>query len=103
MCLATMLNLPAELTLAIIANLPLNSIAILSQLSRTWCSFIDANRDAIYHKAAVWHGFIPSPSTSLGELGLWYSGRSLKGVNSWHDCCRLQIIKLQFPADLGES
>jgi hypothetical protein len=81
-------NLPAELTLAVIADLPLSSIAVLSQLSRDWNSFIDANRDAIYHKAAVCHGFIPSPSTSLGELGLWYSGRSLKGVNTWLDYCK---------------
>ena len=63
-----MFNLPAELALAIVAHLPVSSIASLSQVCRSWCSFIDANRDAIYHKAAVWHGFIPSPSTTLGQL-----------------------------------
>jgi F-box-like len=82
-----MLNLPAELALVVLAYLPLSSIATLLRVSRHWSSFIGANRDAIYHKAAVWHGFIPSPSTSLEELNLWYSGRSLKGVNTWQDFC----------------
>jgi hypothetical protein len=85
-----MLSLPAELVLAVLAYLPLNSIAIISQVSRSWNTFVADNRDAIYHKAAVFHAFIPSPSTSLEELNLWYSERSLKGIHDWQDLCMLR-------------
>lgn len=83
-----MFDLPAELALSILAYLPLGSIAILPQVCHTWNSFVQSNREQIYHSAAVCHRFIPSTSTSHNELRQWYSTRSLKGVNGWHDFCK---------------
>ena len=83
-----MFDLPAELALAIVAYLPLSSVAVLPQVSHDWSSFIQRNREPIYHNSAIWHGFIPSMVTSPGELRQSYSMRSLKGVNGWYDFCK---------------
>lgn len=82
-------HLPPELALAVMAYLPLSSIAVTQQVCSRWNDFVAENRDAIYHKAAAWHDLIPSPTTSFEELGIWYSRRGLKGVNNWEDFCKL--------------
>lgn len=95
-----MLSLPTELVLDILAHLPLDSIAIVPQVCRSWYTFVANNRTAIYHEAALFHGFIPSLlSTSLEELDLWYSKRSLKRVHDWQDLCMLQSFTFTLDAN----
>ncbi|TFK33146.1 hypothetical protein BDQ12DRAFT_700895 [Crucibulum laeve] len=89
-----MLHLPAEIVLAILQYLPLNSISRLPSVCKLWKDFIETHESTVYRNAAALYHYIPSPETLFKDLGQLYSHRSLTGVETWKDlCCRRLDIK----------
>jgi hypothetical protein len=104
-------ELPAELALVILSYLPLSSIGYLRRVNREWSYFVEQNLTTVYRNAAFLEGFIAKKQTLLSELdgtatgtmsengggGSWrtwdgyeqrvYSGKALRGVDSWETLC----------------
>jgi hypothetical protein len=52
-------TLPVEILLEIIPQLPFKTILLLSTLSKSWATFMDANESSIYHSASKRYGISP--------------------------------------------
>lgn len=87
-----MLQLPAELVLAILSYLPLSSLIHLQLVSRAWKQYFDVNEVTIYRHAAAIHSWIPSFDMSIFDLTSLYSKKSLKGVDGWKSFCKCEVL-----------
>ena len=82
-----MFDLPAELALRILSFLPLSSLSSIQRVSHHWRKFFNTNESFIYHNAAVYHGYIPSPGIPIGEARAMYSERALGSALDWKAFC----------------
>jgi hypothetical protein len=86
--------LPVEVILETLSYLPVQTLRELQLVSRNWTAFIAANETSIYKKAALLHGYLPSPDiTSPSDLWTIYSERSLIGVEGWKDLCKSVVVR----------
>ena len=82
-----MFNLPTELALKILSDLPFNSLSRLQSVCKSWSEFCTLHENTIYRNAACLHTYIPRPTTMLNELSSLYSQRALEDVKTWKDLC----------------
>ncbi|KAF5344917.1 hypothetical protein D9758_011579 [Tetrapyrgos nigripes] len=83
-----LLAVPVELTLSIIAHLPIPSIHALQRVCKQLNDFVCANESQIYHTAASYHTWIPSTALSFDEITSVHSARSIYGVQDWKSFCQ---------------
>ncbi|KAK7030833.1 hypothetical protein VNI00_013941 [Paramarasmius palmivorus] len=89
-------RLPAEVTLLVLSTLPIPCIHSLRLVSQAWNEFILTNEAAIYHSAAVVHGYISSTSEGIDTLPQKYSPKVLSEMGeNWKTFCqrRAQLEK----------
>ncbi|KAI0287199.1 hypothetical protein BC826DRAFT_1046186 [Russula brevipes] len=81
--------LPVELSLAVLAYLPIPSLYSLLILSRQWSHFFSVNQSRIFRNAGILHGYA-KPGTLLLEeaLSLYTPGSPWEGATDWKDFCR---------------
>ncbi|KAI0331256.1 hypothetical protein GY45DRAFT_641668 [Cubamyces sp. BRFM 1775] len=82
----SLLTLPTDISLHILAYLSLHDLYHLRLVSRRIHSFIEAHEEPIYHQAAVYHHFV-QPQTSL-EDAAEANENWLGGVRDWKELCR---------------
>jgi hypothetical protein len=58
---------PDDVSVEILAFLPLGSISRLPLVRKAWKAFIDGFEETIYHSAAISSGLVSSTSTSLAD------------------------------------
>jgi hypothetical protein len=82
-----MFNLPPELALDVLSNLPLTSLANVLLVCKDWKQFVEANESAIFHNACVYHGYIKSPAVTIDQARGMYSERSVGLFSGWKELC----------------
>ena len=80
-------GLPAEVTLIVLSYLPISSLSSLSLLSRQWSDFFAEHKSTIFHRAALYHGYILPGTLYLEDALSANRGRPLVGLSSWMDLC----------------
>ncbi|KAF8256987.1 hypothetical protein EI94DRAFT_127977 [Lactarius quietus] len=83
--------LPTEVTLDVLAHLPIPALLSLRLLSCQWRDFFATHQSVIFHGAAIHHGYIPPGTLSLEDALSVNTGRPLAGSTSWKDLCRRSI------------
>ena len=79
--------LPTELLLRILALLPVQHLRNLCLASRGWNAFFLANRNTIYHQAALLHGFVDSIQDLLSEAKEAHPLKFLQELPDWYQYC----------------
>ena len=79
--------LPPEVTLSILAFVPLRQLQRCHLLSKSWNFFIHLNESSIYHGAAILHGFIPA-NVYLSDAKV-SDVPSIAHIKTWKDLCLL--------------
>jgi len=80
--------LPTEISLSVLSYLPLPTLCSLLTLSRQWLNFCSENQSAIFHNAAILHGYIQPKTTQLGDALSAHEGSPWNGVTDWKDFCK---------------
>ncbi len=80
--------LPTEVMLSVLSYLPIPSLRSLLVLSRQWFDFFITNQSAIFHSAALLHGYIQPGTLSLEDALSVNMGRPWAGSTSWKDFCK---------------
>ena len=80
--------LPIELSLSVLAYLPLPTLCSLPTLSRQWCNLFFTNQSTIFHNAAVFHGYIQPETVSLDDALSVYKGSPWDGATNWKGFCK---------------
>ncbi|KAF8257828.1 hypothetical protein EI94DRAFT_1225204 [Lactarius quietus] len=84
-----MLNvLPTEVTLIVLSHLPIPSLLSLAILSRQWLHFFATHQSEIFHRAALYHEYIPPGTLLLEDALSMNTGKPWAGSTSWKDFCK---------------
>lgn len=81
--------LPVEISLAVLSYLPLPTLCRLSSLSRKWFDFLSENQSAVFHNAAIFHGYIHPETLLLEDALSVHKGNPWDGATDWKDFCKL--------------
>jgi F-box-like len=81
--------LPVEISLAVLSYLPLPTLCRLSSLSRKWFDFLSENQSAVFHNAAIFHGYIHPENLLLEDALSVHKGSPWDGATDWKDFCKL--------------
>ena len=80
--------LPIELSLSVLAYLPLPTLCSLPTLSHQWFNLFSTNQPTIFHNAAVLHGYIQPETVSLDDVLSVHKGSPWDGATDWKDFCK---------------
>ncbi|KAF8256986.1 hypothetical protein EI94DRAFT_1671647 [Lactarius quietus] len=83
--------LPAEVTLDVLAHLPIPALLSLRLLSCQWRDFFATHLSSIFHGAALHHKYIPPGTLLLEDALSANTGPPLAGSTNWEDLCRRSI------------
>ncbi|KAI0375899.1 hypothetical protein BV20DRAFT_23587 [Pilatotrama ljubarskyi] len=84
---STLLALPADISLHVLAYLSLNDLYHLRLVCKRINGFFEAHEETIYHQAAIYHRFV-KPQTSLEDAAQAAGEEWLSGARDWKELCR---------------
>jgi len=85
--------LPIELSLSVLSYLPLPTLCSLPILSRQWFSLFSTHQSAIFHNAAIFHGYIQPDIILLDDALTAYKGSPWGGATDWKDFCESTVLQ----------
>ncbi|KAI5117611.1 hypothetical protein M0805_001211 [Coniferiporia weirii] len=79
--------LPPEILLNVLGYCSIQTICSLQLICKDFNDFVKENETAVYHAAALLHGFI-EPEQLLRDAHVNYPGSWLDGLRGWKDLCQ---------------
>ncbi|KAJ7034452.1 hypothetical protein C8F04DRAFT_1101890 [Mycena alexandri] len=97
-------GITSDVSLEILALLPLSTLSILTSVRKAWKELVDENEPKVYRNAAALHGFIPSVNTSLEDAlaSLDFPVVTLQ-IRGWKQFCQIQLSVERNWTGLGPS
>ncbi|KAJ7181199.1 hypothetical protein C8R46DRAFT_1187371 [Mycena filopes] len=85
-------DITSDVSLEIIAYLPLSTISILTVVRKAWKELVDANEQKVYRSAGALHGFISSADTSLDDAlaSLDFPAATFE-IQGWKRFCQIKL------------
>lgn len=86
-------HIPTDISLHIIACLPLDAIGRVKQVQKSWKNMVDTNENGVYRNAALLHQFVLSVGTSLLDaISALDFDTSPSSISGWREFCEFKIV-----------
>lgn len=85
--MAYLSDLPPELVLKVLADLPIPSLHAMSLSSQLWHRFFVTHESSVYHQAACHHRYVLAMNVTLEQARYLYTLPDLIDAGSWREFC----------------